>query len=113
MKVYATLITALAMLVHAAVANEYVWQEDKPTGNFSFSKVDMKLQGGGTEWKPRAIAQVVMQGHTKKPPFPQKRTRGRIPLNEETGLIGSVDMAREYLETIFRIEFKKEDPDKA
>ena len=54
-----------------------------------------------------------MQGHTKKPPIPQKRTRGRIPLNEKTGLIGSVDMAREYLETIFRIEFKKEDPDKA
>ena len=54
-----------------------------------------------------------MQGHTKKPPFPQKRTRGRIPLNEETGLIGSVDMAREYLENVFRIEFKKEDPDKA
>ena len=54
-----------------------------------------------------------MQGHTKKPPIPQKRTRGRISLNEETGLIGSVDLARDYLETVFRIEFKKEDPDKA
>ena len=54
-----------------------------------------------------------MQGHTKRPPIPQKRTKGRISLNEETGLIGSVDLARDYLETVFRIEFNKEDPDKA
>ena len=54
-----------------------------------------------------------MQGHTKRPPIPQQRKRGRISLNEETGLIGSVDLARDYLETVFRIEFKKEDPDKA
>ena len=54
-----------------------------------------------------------MQGHMKRPPIPQKKTKGRISLNEETGLIGSVDLARDYLETVFRIEFKKEDPDKA
>ena len=36
-----------------------------------------------------------------------------IKLNEDTGLIGSVDLARDYLETVFRIEFNKEDPDKA
>ena len=54
-----------------------------------------------------------MQDHIKKPLIPQKRKRGRIALNKETGLIGSVDMAREYLENVFRIEFKKEDPDKA
>ena len=54
-----------------------------------------------------------MQGHMKRPPIPQKKTKGRISLNEETGLIGSIDLARDYLETVFRIEFKKEDPDKA
>tara|TARA_B100000575_G_scaffold49950_1_gene36802 strand:+ start:10178 stop:10642 length:465 start_codon:yes stop_codon:yes gene_type:complete len=54
-----------------------------------------------------------IKSQTKRPPVIKGRTRGRIPLNEETGLIGSVDIAREYLETVFRIEFKKEDPDKA
>lgn len=65
MKVLAAL-AAIAMLSHAVAADEYVWQEDKPSGNFTFSKVDMKLQGGGSDWKPRAIAQVVMQGRTEK-----------------------------------------------
>ena len=54
-----------------------------------------------------------IKAQTKRPPVVKGRTRGRIPLNEQTGLIGSVDIAREYLETVFRIEFKKEDPDKA
>ena len=54
-----------------------------------------------------------IKGHTKRPPIPRQERRGRVRLDEETGLIGSVDMARDYLETVFRIEFKKEDPDKA
>ena len=54
-----------------------------------------------------------VRGNIAKPPIPQKRKGGRLELNNKTGLIGSVDMAREYLENVLRLEFKKEDPDKA
>ena len=53
-----------------------------------------------------------LRGHTKRPPIPHKRKRGRIPMNEEMGLIGSVDIAREYLENVFRLDYNK-DSDKA
>ena len=82
MKVLAAL-AAIAMLSHAVAADEYVWQEDKPSGNFTFSKVDMKLQGGGSDWKPRAIAQVVMQGRTEK-----KITAGTLKYQGKSSIFG-------------------------
>ena len=54
-----------------------------------------------------------LRGHTKRPPIPHRRKRGRIPMNEDMGLIGSVDVAREYLENVFRLDYNKDQPDKA
>ena len=54
-----------------------------------------------------------IKGNMTRPPIPQKRKGGRLELNDKAGLLGSVDMAREYLENVLRLEFKKEDPDKA
>jgi len=46
------------------------------------------------------------QVNTKKPSMSRRRQRGRIPLDNDMGLIGSIDDARELLEQVFLKDIK-------